>query len=82
MSQTVDLFTEHVALSVPPGQVNTLRTGEADYQSGFISAEEKKALIDVIDRQHWAKDLRRRVQHYGYRYDYKERKATGHDDIG
>ena len=64
------------------GQVTTLRAGGADYQPGFISAEEETALIDAIDRQYWAEDLRRRVQHYGYRYDYKERNATGDDRIG
>ena len=82
MSQTLDLFAEHVALSVLPGQVNTLRAGGADYQSGFISTAEEKALIDAIDRQCWAKDLKRRVQHYGYRYDYQERKAAGDDKTG
>ena len=81
MSQTLDILAEHAALSVPPGQVNTLRIGGADYQSGFISTEEEKALIDAIDCEYWAKDLRRRVQQYGYRYDYKERKATGDDKI-
>jgi len=69
-------------LSVPPGQVDALRTGRADYQSGFISAQEEKALIDAIDRQYWDNDLRRRVQHYGYRYDYKERKAISEGRIG
>lgn len=82
MSQTLDLFAEEVALSVPSGQVNALRAGGADYQSRFISVEEEEALIDAIDRQYWANNLRRRVQHYGYRYDYKERKATGDDRIG
>ena len=82
MSQTLELFPVDAALSVQPGQVDTLRAGGADYQPGFISALEEKALIDAIDRQYWAGDLRRRVQHYGYRYDYKERNATGDDRIG
>lgn len=82
MTQTLDLFAEDVALSVPSGQVDTLRAGGADYQSGFISSAEEKVLIDAIDRQYWSKELRRRVQHYGYRYNYKERKATGDDKIG
>jgi len=82
MSQTLELFPEEAVLSVPTGQMDALRAGGADYQSGFISAQEEKALIDAIDQQYWDNDLRRRVQHYGYRYDYKERKATGEGRIG
>lgn len=82
MSQTLDLFAEGSALFVPSGQVDTLRAEGADYKPGFVSAEEEEALIDSIDRQPWNEDLRRRVQHYGYRYDYKERKSTGEDRIG
>ena len=83
MSHTLDLFPEaEVALTLPPAQMSTLREGGADYRSAFISTGEEKALIDTIDRQCWSNDLRRRVQHYGYRYDYKERKSTGEDRIG
>ena len=82
MSQALDLFAEGSALFVPSGQLDTLRAGGADYKPGFVSAEEEEALIDSIDRQPWNEDLSRRVQHYGYRYDYKERKAIGDDKIG
>lgn len=83
MSHTLELFPEaQAALSLPPGQLDSLREGGADYQSDFVGIEEEKALIAAIDRQRWSNDLRRRVQHYGYRYDYKERKATGDDKIG
>lgn len=83
MSHTLELFPEaQAALSLPPGQLDSLREGGADYQSAFISTEEEKMLIAAIDRQRWSNDLRRRVQHYGYRYDYKERKATVDDKIG
>jgi alkylated DNA repair dioxygenase AlkB len=33
-------------------------------------------LLAAIDREPWLNDLSRRVQHYGYRYDYKARKVT------
>ena len=82
MSQTLELFPEDPFLSAPSGQVDTLRAGGADYQPGFISAGEEETLIGAIDRQFWNQDLRRRVQHYGYRYDYKERKATGSGRVG
>ena len=41
---------------------------------GFITIEQSKDLIEFIDKQEWDdKSLSRRVQHYGYRYDYKSR---------
>lgn len=43
------------------------------YMPHFISSEAEVALIRIIDQQPWITDLRRRVQHYGYRYDYKAR---------
>ena len=82
MSQTLELFPEEMPLSLPSGQLDLLRAGKANYQSAFVSIEEEKALIDAIDRQYWSQELRRRVQHYGYRYDYKERKAIGDVKIG
>ena len=32
-------------------------------------------LLAAVDAEPWLVDLKRRVQHYGYRYDYKARKA-------
>lgn len=43
------------------------------YIPNFISAEESLKLIDYIENQPWSLELNRRVQHYGYRYDYKTR---------
>lgn len=43
------------------------------YFSDFISREEEKLLLSNIDRALWLSDLKRRVQHYGYKYDYKAR---------
>ena len=40
----------------------------------FISQKEEKELINSIDNSPWLKDLKRRVQHYGYKYDYRSRK--------
>lgn len=39
----------------------------------FIDAGEERRLLDAIDAAPWRADLRRRVQHYGWRYDYKAR---------
>jgi alkylated DNA repair dioxygenase AlkB len=39
----------------------------------YLGADEQQRLLDTIDAQPWLTDLRRRVQHYGYRYDYTTR---------
>ncbi len=48
----------------------------------FINKDTERALIDEIDQSPWLYDLKRRVQHYGYRYDYKARSVTKDSYIG
>lgn len=38
-----------------------------------MPADEQAHLLAAVDSQPWQSDLRRRVQHYGYRYDYRAR---------
>lgn len=40
----------------------------------FIDRQTEISLLETIDRGSWLHDLSRRVQHYGYKYDYKARK--------
>jgi alkylated DNA repair dioxygenase AlkB len=47
-----------------------------DYQANFITPEQEKQLLQAIDSLPWLTDLKRRVQHYGYRYDYKARRIN------
>ena len=49
---------------------------------GFVSAEEASELCRHIDGQPWRDDLRRRVQHYGYRYDYAARTVGRESYLG
>jgi alkylated DNA repair dioxygenase AlkB len=46
------------------------------YTPDYITAEQEQLLIFQIDQQPWLSVLKRRVQHYGYKYDYKARKIT------
>ena len=46
------------------------------YTPDYITVEQEQLLIFQIDQQPWLSDLKRRVQHYGYKYDYKARKIT------
>ena len=43
------------------------------YIRDFLSEREEDDIVSVIDRDDWRFDLKRRVQHYGWRYDYKTR---------
>ncbi|MGL4420373.1 MAG: alpha-ketoglutarate-dependent dioxygenase AlkB [Gemmataceae bacterium] len=45
------------------------------YIPNFMPAAEQKELLAAIDKGEWSQELRRRVQHYGYRYDYKARQV-------
>jgi alkylated DNA repair dioxygenase AlkB len=45
------------------------------YVAGYVTPTDEAALLAVVDAGPWLSDLRRRVQHYGYRYDYKARKV-------
>ncbi|WP_244313666.1 alpha-ketoglutarate-dependent dioxygenase AlkB [Stappia sediminis] len=42
----------------------------------------ERRLLDRIDAAPWRADLKRRVQHYGYRYDYKARRVTRESFLG
>ena len=46
------------------------------YVADYLSPDEHDRLVATVDRQPWLTGLRRRVQHYGYRYDYKARKVA------
>ncbi len=43
------------------------------YIEKFISLEEHNQLWEAINKEKWRTDLKRRVQHYGYVYDYQSR---------
>lgn len=44
------------------------------YQSAFISPSEEVALLSFVDSQAWDTSLKRRVQHYGARFNYSTKK--------
>lgn len=52
------------------------------YLPGFITVDQSAALIAEIDNQTWRSDLKRRVQHYGYVYDYRSRAISKEMKLG
>ena len=52
------------------------------YIPNFITQTEHNFLLEQIDSQPWLSDLKRRVQHYGYKYNYKARAIDNSLHIG
>lgn len=52
------------------------------YYPGFLDEHAQRVLIERIDAKPWRTDLERRVQHYGWRYDYRTRTVTPDMDLG
>ncbi len=71
-----------VRLARLPEQLSRLRSGGGDYIADFITPAEETALLAAVDAAVWKNDLKRRVQHYGYRYDYTERNVKTENRLG
>ena len=54
---------------------NDIKIDGLEYFPNFISLQEQKDYIEKIDEDEWSLELLRRVQHYGYRYDYSRRRV-------
>lgn len=52
------------------------------YIPDYITEDQHDWLLDQIDEQQWLDDLKRQVQHYGFKYDYKARKVNYDMHIG
>ena len=54
------------------------------FMPGFLTLEQEVEYVNRIDAavDQWRNDLSRRVQHYGWRYDYKARAITPDMHIG
>jgi alkylated DNA repair dioxygenase AlkB len=52
------------------------------YISNYITSEYEEELLKLIDAQNWNLDLKRRTQHYGYKYDYTARSIDASHYLG
>ena len=52
------------------------------YIEDYINEVQHDWLLDRVDEQQWLDDLKRRVQHYGFKYDYRARKVNLDMHIG
>ncbi|MBF2759948.1 MAG: alpha-ketoglutarate-dependent dioxygenase AlkB [Ectothiorhodospiraceae bacterium AqS1] len=69
-------------LTVPLEQIEALARLDIAYRDEFIGEDEERDLVRAVDGADWMGDLRRRVQHYGFRYDYAKRRIGRDDRIG
>ena len=72
-------------MATPPSQLSFFPDEWPDglsYRENYISEEEAKRLVQKVDAARWRTDLKRRVQDYGYRYDYITRQARRDDYLG
>jgi alkylated DNA repair dioxygenase AlkB len=52
------------------------------YVPGYLNHNEQQQLVSIVDQQPWLTDLKRRVQHYGYRYSYSHRSLDASMSLG
>ncbi len=73
MAMQIDLFATVIAEKAKSARGLGKIKGLALIEN-YLSVEEEIQLMRCIDKQPWLDDLQRRVQHYGYRYDYRRRR--------
>lgn len=64
------------------GMYEVSEIGGLYYFAEFLDDGAQRELSERIDAGQWRADLERRVQHYGWRYDYRTRAVTLDMDLG
>ena len=95
MSSQLALFGTDSSVLIPERHINHEVSGIAGLQDvdsipglkfweGFLTPEEQDECVRQVDaaKEMWREDLRRRVQHYGWLYDYKARSITPDMHVG
>ncbi|UPT65180.1 MAG: alpha-ketoglutarate-dependent dioxygenase AlkB [Sphingobacteriales bacterium JAD_PAG50586_3] len=52
------------------------------YVENYLTRQEHDEILNAIDAAQWINDIKRRVQHYGFKYDYKARRIDYSMKIG
>lgn len=66
---------------VPAAQSRPIVPGLV-YRPDFLGEEAEQHLVEWIDQRAWSNELKRRVQHYGWRYDYGGRRVDSSMRLG
>ncbi|WP_051813624.1 alpha-ketoglutarate-dependent dioxygenase AlkB [Kitasatospora sp. MBT63] len=59
-----------------PGAPDVPEVPGLHYLADWLTPESARALLAEVDAEAWSTQLRRRVQHYGHRYDYGRRSVS------
>ncbi|HXH61621.1 MAG TPA: alpha-ketoglutarate-dependent dioxygenase AlkB [Fimbriimonadaceae bacterium] len=65
--------------------INTAAVAKVEglrYIRGLVTPEEESVLLGFVDAGTWSTELSRRVQHFGYKYDYRARSIDGSIGVG
>jgi alkylated DNA repair dioxygenase AlkB len=73
-SRQLDLFGLETLTDLDRAPGPTRPIPGLTYHANFIDEQAHDMLLEKIDSENWLVDLKRRVQHYGYKYDYKSRR--------
>ena len=84
---TLDLFSEETLVPVAEdyavtNQEQLLKVPGLSYTPNFVSADVERKILLALDEEPWLGDLERRVQHYGYKYNYKSRRIDESMRVG
>ena len=52
------------------------------YVPNFLSQVQEADIVAAVEKAEWSRDLKRRVQHYGWRYDYKSKEIDASMRLG
>ena len=75
------LFNQTEEVGSTPGATVAAILG-LQYLPDYVNPRYQARLLSCIDAAPWLDDLKRRVQHYGYRYDYKSRRVDRSQYLG
>ena len=73
---------KRAAILQPYGHEGIRQIPGLTYLPDFITEKEERCCLARIDRSEWSGELERRVQHYGYRYDYRARRVEASMFLG
>ncbi len=65
-----------------PSKPSEIGVPGIDYREAFLNPDECDEIVRKIDDQPWSNDLSRRVQHYGWRYDYASKTVAEDTRLG
>ena len=82
MQEQLSLFSISLQQPDPGPQAAIATIPGLYYVPDYINEIEHDSLLAQIDERPWLDDLKRRVQHYGFKYDYKARRVARDMRIG